>query len=108
MGSGRRIDDLKLKFTGGMEVVQLLQCGISVGTRELLSQIAVEGVIEDALPVGGFDKTLDQSVPCTFNIQHHRGQLQLRIQSGAREPSTVDPCGLAAQLRESKRIAEAP
>src|SRR5713101_3005765 len=105
MCGGRRIDDLKLKFTGGMEVVQLLQCGVGVGAGELLSKVAVEGVIEDALPVGGIDETLDQGVPRTFYIEHHRGEFQLRIEAGAREPPTVDPCGLAAQLRESKCIA---
>ena len=65
----RRIHDFEIEAGGAMQIVKLLERGVSLGACELLGQAAVEGVFEDAVAGRlGLDETLDQPVPCALDV----------------------------------------
>src|SRR5271154_4337952 len=98
MRRGRSVDDLKLECPCLMQVVKLLQRGESFGAGELGGQALVEGIVENSAAqcrIG--NEALDDRVPRARNVEHHRGQLKLAVESGSCKLSCTDSRRLAAE-----------
>src|SRR5271156_1422805 len=107
MRRGRSINNFKLKGRGLMKIVKALQRGEGIGAGELGRETFVERIVKDCAASGGVgDKALDDRVPRAADVEHHRRQLKVRVESGRREPARADTSRLAAQPREAERVAQ--
>src|SRR5258707_987491 len=108
MRRGRSVDDFELECAGLMKIVKALERGESFGAGELGGQAFVKGVVENLATrrwVG--DEALDDRVPCARYVEHHRGELEVRVESGGRELARADSRRLSTQAREAERVAQA-
>ena len=107
MRRGRSVDDFELEGARLMQIVELLQRGESFGAGELGGQAFVERIVENSAAqcrIG--NEALDDRVPRARNVEHHRGQLKLAVESGRRKLSRTDSRRLAAEAREPERVAQ--
>src|SRR5271155_2517066 len=107
MRRGRSVDDFELEGGRLMQIVELLQRGESFGASELGGQAFVEWIVENSAAqcrIG--NEALNDRVPRARNVEHHRGQLKLAVESGSCKLSCTDSRRLAAEARESERVAQ--
>src|SRR5271167_2240706 len=108
MRRGRGVHDFELEGAGLMKVVELLQRGKGFGAGELGGQTLVERIVENSVTHRGIgDEAFDDSVPGAGDVEHHRRELQMAVESGGGELSRADSRRLPAQVREAERVAQA-
>src|ERR1700722_13002377 len=107
MRGRRRIDDLYIEARGAVEVIELFEGGISLSAGELLRQASVERIFQDAFARRrSLDEALDQPVPCALDVEHHRGELELRVETRAGQAARIDSGGLGGKPFESERVTQ--
>src|ERR1700722_2915441 len=106
MRRGRSVDDFELECAALMEIGKAWE--ESFGALELGGQAFVEGVVKNFLTRRrvGYE-TLDDRVPFARDVEHHRGEFQMRIESGGRKLACADSGRLTTQARQAKGVAQA-
>ncbi len=107
MRRGRSVDNLELEGLRLMQIVEPLQRGESLGAGELCRQAFIEWIVENLAArrrIG--DKALDERVPRAAHVEHHGGQLKMRVESSSRELPRADARRLATELRQAERVAQ--
>jgi len=71
-----------------MHLVELFERCVGLGACELFREIAIERIFQNPFALcRGFDKACDQAVPRAFDVEHHRPELEPRIETGGGEPA---------------------